>query len=182
MRRRLLGGFVFAVFGFQALLVSTLWAGDSISKKPVSQSADQRFLGYGDGTILDKKSNLMWMKLDYWLVEKKWVNWYTAKEFAQRMNNKRFAGYERLATCPLLKKPCNSTTDASGTSTKMATRCSSTVSFQKAAAGVLGPVPKRVRRPSLFPIRTRAVKPTRIKSTVPMLFSALVRGPVPGTH
>jgi Protein of unknown function (DUF1566) len=100
MRRRVIGGFILAIFGFQAFLVSTLWAGDSISKKPVSQSADQRFLDYGDGTILDKKSNLMWMKLDYWLIERKWVNWYTAKEFAQRTNNKKFAGYDdwRLPT------------------------------------------------------------------------------------
>ena len=100
MRRRVIGCFILAVFGFQTFLVSTLWADDSIQKKPVAKSADRRFLDYGDGTILDKKSNLMWMKLDYWLIEKKWVNWYTAKEFAQRMNNKKFAGYDdwRLPT------------------------------------------------------------------------------------
>jgi hypothetical protein len=89
-----------AVFGFQAFFVSALWADESVQKKPVAKSSDQRFLDFGDGTILDKKSNLMWMKLDYWLIEKKWVNWYTAQEFAQRMNNKKFAGYEdwRLPT------------------------------------------------------------------------------------
>ena len=100
MRRRFIGCFILAVFGLQAFLLSTLWAGDSLQKKPVAQSADRRFLDFGDGTILDTRSNLMWMKLDYWQIEKKWVNWYTANEFAQRMNNKKFAGYDdwRLPT------------------------------------------------------------------------------------
>jgi len=66
---------------------------EAVDRQPVSKSADQRFWDYGDGTVLDTKTNLMWMKLDYWQVEKKWVNWYTANEFAQRMNNKKFAGY-----------------------------------------------------------------------------------------
>ena len=66
---------------------------DGNDREPVSKSADQRFWDFGDGTVLDTKTNLMWMKLDYWQVEKKWVNWYTAIEFAQRMNNKNFAGY-----------------------------------------------------------------------------------------
>ena len=95
MRRRVIGGFILVIFGFQAFLVSTRY-GQAIPfrKNRCHNPADQRFLDYGDGTILDKKSNLMWMKLDYWLIERKWVNWYTAKEFAQRMNNKKFAGYE----------------------------------------------------------------------------------------
>ena len=98
--RRFIGLFVAVIFGFQALLVTTLWAEESSPRKPVSKSADQRFLDYGDGTILDAQTGLMWMKRDYWLIEKKWVNWYTAREFAQRMNNKNFAGYDdwRLPT------------------------------------------------------------------------------------
>ncbi len=100
MWRRFIGCFILAVFGFQAFLVSTLWADSVASKKSVATSPDKRFLDFGVGTILDKKSNLMWMKLDYWQIEKKWVNWYTANEFAQRMNNKKFAGYDdwRLPT------------------------------------------------------------------------------------
>ena len=100
MWRRFIGCFILAVFGFQAFLVSTLWADSVALKKSVATSPDKRFLDFGDGTILDKKSNLMWMKLDYWQIEKKWVNWYTANEFAQRMNNKKFAGYDdwRLPT------------------------------------------------------------------------------------
>ena len=96
--RRFIGWFVFAVFGFQALLVSTLWASDSISKKPVSQSADQRFLGYGDGTILDKKFNLMWMKLDYWLVEKKWGELVHCQGVRATYEQQEIRGLQRLAT------------------------------------------------------------------------------------
>jgi len=61
--------------------------------KPVKTSSDQRYAKFLDGTILDKKNNLMWMSHDYWQMEHKWVNWYTANEYAQRMNNKKFAGY-----------------------------------------------------------------------------------------
>ena len=51
--RRFIGWFVLTVFGLQAFLVSALWAENSVSKKPVAKSADQRFLDFGDGTILD---------------------------------------------------------------------------------------------------------------------------------
>lgn len=100
MQRRVIGFFIVAVFGFQAFFLSTLLAGDSVQIKPVAQSADQRFQDFGNGTILDTQTHLMWMKQDYWQIEKKWVNWYTAMEFAQRMNNKKFAGYDdwRLPT------------------------------------------------------------------------------------
>ena len=100
MRGRFIVFFIVAVFGLQAFSLSISWAGELSKKQPVAKSADQRFLDYGDGTILDTKANLMWMKLDTWQIEKKWVNWYTAQEFAQRMNNKKFAGYEdwRLPT------------------------------------------------------------------------------------
>ena len=45
------------------------------------QSADSRFLDFGDETVLDTKTQLMWTKSDYWQMEKKWVNWYTANEY-----------------------------------------------------------------------------------------------------
>ena len=61
--------------------------------KTIKLSSDQRYEKHLDGTILDKKNGLMWMSSDYWQMEHKWVNWYTAKEYVQRMNNKKFAGY-----------------------------------------------------------------------------------------
>ncbi len=61
--------------------------------KPVKKSADERFWDVGDGTILDTQSRLMWMKKDYWQLQSQWVNWYTAIEFVQRMNNKKYAGH-----------------------------------------------------------------------------------------
>ncbi len=62
--------------------------------KPIQTSSDQRYEKFLDGTVLDKKNSLMWMSSDYWQMEHKWVNWYTAKEYVQRMNNKKFAGYD----------------------------------------------------------------------------------------
>ena len=70
------------------------------AKTPVAQSSDQRVKDFGDGTILDSESHLMWFKNDSWQLEGKWINWYTAVEYAQKMNNKNFAGYSdwRLPT------------------------------------------------------------------------------------
>lgn len=81
------------------LLMNTAGAAD-LKREPVAKSADQRFWDMGDGTVYDSKTGLMWMKRDYWQTNKEWVNWYTASEFVQRMNNKNFAGYSdwRLPT------------------------------------------------------------------------------------
>jgi len=80
--------------------VAPVLADNPKNKKVVAQSVDKRFQDFGDGTILDTQSGLMWMKQDYWQREGKWVNWYSANEYVQRMNNKNFAGYSdwRLPT------------------------------------------------------------------------------------
>ena len=89
-----------AVFLVILFSVSPALADGLKSKKTVAQSADKRFKDFGDGTVLDTKNGLMWMKQDYWQREGKWVNWYSANEYVQRMNNKNFAGYSdwRLPT------------------------------------------------------------------------------------
>lgn len=87
-----------------AIIILTLfvslnvWAGEP--KKQIAQSADKRFISFNNGTTLDTKTGLLWMTQDHWQREAKWVNWYTANEYAQRMNNKDFAGYRdwRLPT------------------------------------------------------------------------------------
>ena len=80
------------VMAFSVSTFSMAYA-ETKTTKPVKTSSDQRYEEYLDGTILDKKNGLMWMSSDYWQMEHKWVNWYTAKEYVQRMNNKKFAGY-----------------------------------------------------------------------------------------
>lgn len=83
------------------MVLSLLLAQPTTAEKtPVAKSLDARFLDFGDGTILDTKTHLMWMKKDYWQIEGEWVNWYTANEFLQKMNFKKFAGYSdwRLPT------------------------------------------------------------------------------------
>ena len=77
-----------------------VWAEGLANKKSIAQSADKRFVNFSDGTTLDKKEGLLWMTQDYWQSQAKWVNWYSANEYAQRVNNKDFAGYRdwRLPT------------------------------------------------------------------------------------
>ena len=80
------------VAAFSIGILSIVYA-ETVKVKSIKTSSDQRYEKYLDGTILDKKNSLMWMSSDYWQMEHKWVNWYTANEYAQRMNNKKFAGY-----------------------------------------------------------------------------------------
>ncbi len=79
---------------------ANIWAEGLANQKPIAESADKRFANYGNGTTLDRKTGLLWMTRDYWQMNAKWVNWYTANEYAQRMSNKNFAGYDdwRLPT------------------------------------------------------------------------------------
>ena len=81
------------VAAFSIGILSIVYA-ETVKIKSIKTSSDQRYEKYLDGTILDKKNSLMWMSSDYWQMEHKWVNWYTAKEYVQRMNNKKFAGYD----------------------------------------------------------------------------------------
>jgi hypothetical protein len=89
-----------SIFLMVVICAAPVWADGLKDKKPIAQSVDKRFKDFGDGTILDGKTGLMWMKEDTWQREGKWVNWYTANEYVQRMNNKNFAGYSdwRLPT------------------------------------------------------------------------------------
>ncbi|PIQ95734.1 MAG: hypothetical protein COV67_13425 [Nitrospinae bacterium CG11_big_fil_rev_8_21_14_0_20_56_8] len=73
--------------------VSSVWAAEPQARQSVAKSADGEFLDYGDGTIYNTKTGLMWMKQDFWQMNRQWVNWYTAVEFVRRMNNKKFGGY-----------------------------------------------------------------------------------------
>ena len=68
--------------------------------KQYVKSSDLRFVDLNNGVIFDTRTNLMWMKKDYWQLEKEWVNWYTAQQYTQSMNNKNFAGHSdwRLPT------------------------------------------------------------------------------------
>lgn len=85
------------IAGTLMLLLMLIFSSNAFSINqgtPIAESVDKRFARFADGTILDRKTNLLWMEKDYWQLESKWVNWYTAREYAQKMNNKNYAGYE----------------------------------------------------------------------------------------
>jgi len=126
------------------------------SKKPVAQSADKRFADFGDGTILDTRNGLMWMKQDYWQREGKWISWYTAVEYAQRMNHKNFAGYSdwRLPTpdeAETLYERRKRNVDKGGTWTRMAIKYIWTGCFLPGPVGAPGQKKKKKARRLSFP-------------------------------
>ena len=62
--------------------------------KPIAESVDKRFAKFANGTIFDRKTDLMWMEKDHWQMEAKWLNWYTAREYVQRVNHRHYGGYQ----------------------------------------------------------------------------------------
>ncbi len=67
---------------------------------PVQTGSTPRFVDNEDGTILDTRRRLIWMKQDSWQIKNRWLSWVEAGEFAREMNAARFAGFSdwRLPT------------------------------------------------------------------------------------
>ena len=65
---------------------------DSKNAEP-SLIESQRYINNMDGTITDSKTGLMWMKNDSYLHSGHWLNWYEAKAFIKKLNEKGFANY-----------------------------------------------------------------------------------------
>ena len=57
------------------------------------QPPKSRFLKKDDNTIYDSLTSLTWMANDSWLDLEKEVSWDEAKQYAQDMNDKQFAGH-----------------------------------------------------------------------------------------
>ena len=52
------------------------------------------FVDYGDGTISDTRSNLMWKKDDSFKEFGYGINWIEAQDYCEMLNEKQFAGYD----------------------------------------------------------------------------------------
>jgi len=48
----------------------------------------------GDGTVTDPNSGLMWKKSDAWIDMKKFYTWMVHREYVDKFNQEKFAGYE----------------------------------------------------------------------------------------
>jgi hypothetical protein len=48
----------------------------------------------GDGTVTDPNSGLMWKKSDAWLDMKKFYTWMAHREYVDKFNKEKFAGYD----------------------------------------------------------------------------------------
>jgi len=68
--------------------------------KELAPSGDTRFQDNEDGTVSDKKTNLIWKKTDSYQELKKWLNWDMAQDFLKKLNEDQFAGHNdwRLPT------------------------------------------------------------------------------------
>jgi len=56
--------------------------------------ASARFTDNNDGSITDHEANLMWTREDSWQTQANWLTWDEAKQYAQELNNDKFAGYQ----------------------------------------------------------------------------------------
>ena len=84
-------------FQIQSLIMTIfilIWLSLIDSKIVESDSLEtQRYIDNMDGTISDLKTGLMWMKNDSYLHSGHWLNWYEAKAFIKKLNEKGFANY-----------------------------------------------------------------------------------------
>ena len=84
-------------FKMRSLIITIfilIWSSSIYSKIAESDSLEsQRYIDNMDGTITDSKTGLMWMKNDSYLHSGHWLNWYEAKAFIKKLNEKGFANY-----------------------------------------------------------------------------------------
>lgn len=59
-----------------------------------------RFEEGQNGTIIDRKLALLWLKQDTWQMTGKWMNWVQSRDYSEELNRKKFGGYQgwRLPT------------------------------------------------------------------------------------
>lgn len=60
---------------------------------PETASSSSRFVEFDDNTIIDLERRVIWLKQDSWQLTGKWMNWVQARDYAQELNKKGFAGY-----------------------------------------------------------------------------------------
>jgi hypothetical protein len=46
-----------------------------------------------DETVIDAERRLQWMQKDTWQMTGKWMNWVQVRDFAEQMNQRKFAGF-----------------------------------------------------------------------------------------
>ncbi len=67
-----------------------------MSAEPMSDTkvkSQVRFVDNGDGTVTDKRKNLMWMKDDTWVELGRLVSWWEGHEILQKKNAEKFGGH-----------------------------------------------------------------------------------------
>jgi len=62
------------------------------AKKPAPEL--KSFVDNGDGTVTDPNSGLIWKKSDAWLDAKKFFTWQAHREYVDKVNKDKFAGYD----------------------------------------------------------------------------------------
>ena len=80
----LISAFLITLFLLLGILSSSVYA------IPV-ESGDNRYLDNDDGTIIDTKTGLMWMKKDSYLHSGHWLNWHEVHDYVRQLNDEGFA-------------------------------------------------------------------------------------------
>ncbi len=64
--------------------------------KPAKKEAPpaEPLVDNGDGTVTDPNSSLMWKQSDAWVDMKRFYTWADHKEYVDKFNKEKFAGYE----------------------------------------------------------------------------------------
>ena len=53
-----------------------------------------RFEEGQNGTVIDRKHGLLWLKQDTWQMTGKWMNWVQSRDYSEELNQKNHGGYQ----------------------------------------------------------------------------------------
>ena len=53
-----------------------------------------RFEEAQNGTVIDRKRGLLWLKQDTWQMTGKWMNWVQSRDYSEELNQKNHGGYQ----------------------------------------------------------------------------------------
>ena len=73
---------------------------DSNDQEVETPEKSARFEEGQNGTVIDRKRALLWLKQDTWQMTGKWMNWVQSRDYSEELNQKKYGGYQgwRLPT------------------------------------------------------------------------------------
>jgi len=67
---------------------------DSNDQEVQTPEESARFEEGKNGTVIDRKRALLWLKYDTWQMTGKWMNWVQCRDYSEELNQIKHGGYQ----------------------------------------------------------------------------------------